>query len=256
MMNFIRASLDDGPTVTHQQSKSRRLDNGSSPSFSSMMSAEVATQNQTHTIPAGVLANTTSELDIAIEATKRKLTRSEVIASLSAVNFKGMTAEQISVGVDDFMKTHQDQFGWSDEGTLVETKNLKAAAATVQASPLSVVQKLMARNSQLARDTDRLASGLGFGAGITVGEARRFFANNPDINSILDKASSLSMSDEELASMLTYGRGDSFDPMKVSELVNTSSQFGFDEEGRICSLDGAIKQSQNGNSMLSIVRKA
>ena len=64
------------------------------------------------------------------------------------------------------------------------------------------------------------------------------------------------MSDEELASMLTYGRGDSFDPMKVSELVNTSSQFGFDEEGRICSLDGAIKQSQNGNSMLSIVRKA
>ena len=255
-MNFVRASLDVGSTANHQQSKSRRLDNGSSASFSSAVSAELITQNQAHTIPAAVLANTKSDVDIAIEATKRSLTRSEVIASLSAVNFKGMTAEQISAGVDDFMKTHQDQFGWSDEGTLVETKDIKTTVSSVQASPLSVVEKLMARNRQLARDTDRLASGLGFGAGITVGEARRFFAYNPDTNSILEKASSLSMSDEELASMLTYGRGDSFDPAKVSELVNTSSKFGFDEEGRICSLDGAVKRSQNGNSMLSIVRNA
>lgn len=223
-------------------------------SFTSSVAEEVAKQFPAPGLSKVFLAHARSETDIAKEAVKNRLTRSELVASLSSANYGGLNMEQISSSVDNFMEKNKTEYKWNARGELVETPNTVHKTANSVSSTISTVQHLMERNRLAANDSERLATGLGHGVGLTVGEAKHFFSNTPDTEAILKKASELCMSDEELASMLVYGRGDIYDPLRIVEQVNASTKFGFDSAGRICALDGAAKTSQNGNSMLSIIK--
>lgn len=112
-------------------------------------------------------------------------------------------------------------------------------------------QNLVASGAANSRPDDVFQTNGGLGVGIKIKDMRDFFATNPSDDEILKQASNYGMSQEELARALVYGRGDTLDDIKTNAMINGSSNYGYDNDGRIVALNGAPKFAQNGSSALT-----
>ena len=90
----------------------------------------------------------------------------------------------------------------------------------------------------------------GLGVGIKIKDMRDFFATNPSDDEILKQASNYGMS-QRVGACALYGRGDTLDDLKTNAMINGSSNYGYDNDGRIVALNGAPKFAQNGSSALT-----
>ena len=92
----------------------------------------------------------------------------------------------------------------------------------------------------------------GSGRTLTVQQMRDFAATNPTNNQILEQAAAYGMGQEQLARALVYGRGDTLNDLATNEMINGSSNYGYDNSGRIVALNGRGKSEQNGSSALTV----
>lgn len=190
--------------------------------------------------------------EIANKAVSLHLNKQQIVDAMVSAGYENRSPEELSSGIDEFLSSNSDTYDWGVNGTLMSRASMNTASSVSLSKDYQRAQDFVAQNASTVKSTDRISTGFGWGKHFTVGEARAFFATTPDNNEILALAAELNMSDEELATTLAYGRGDTYNALDANAMVNNSNRFGFDREGHIVELNGATKRAQNGNSMLTL----
>lgn len=186
---------------------------------------------------------------IAKQAASMGLNASQIQQGL-AIGGQNVSANQIS----DYARSNGYNFGGANEG--LQTWNANAGAnlpTTSEKLPAdaAAAQNMMATNAANPNlsPNSRISTGNGWGRNLTLQQVRDFAATNPTNEQILEQAAAYGMSLDELATAMTYGRGDTFNTLPINEMINSSSTYGYDSEGRIVATNGQGKSRINGNSM-------